>query len=601
MFKFDGVGYAENFKRPMDTLRPRSKSEGLVRKTLDFARVYSDADLHKTERNLEAEIRRESCIPPRDRKVARLRLKGERMLHSKFVLLSVVVLNLIDCALVLGELILDIHFIREYRTYRDETSKQFIDKMQARYPQYLHGHTIDHMDLLFDQMYLANCRWYDEYITETTTTSVTYVDLNKTQRHERRAKVMPPTSIHNKENEMGYTIKEITLFANNTAHHDNYTKHSQNYTEYNEHHLGNHSEYTENNTEHSGNYTEYTVDNSGNHSEHTGNHTEHLHGDHGHHHHEHSIWEHVAHGMHKASITILGILFVENLTKLVCMGKAFLIKKLEVFDAIVVFISFVVDLVLLKGLMNLKVQDAVFILTFLLPWRVIRVVNSLIVAVLDHEHFRLKMLYQEKKAVTAELKTLKAKEKGWDFHLKKIEHFCESEGIPKWKIRQHTAMGRKQSTITTMASLALNGFLKGMVTSPSDKILFERTLAQSSQDNSSLGIITESDTTEDNNDDDITEISISVPTGNETCPVTSEGSGNYDSISGLVMIENGHTENKHLGLDEGHMQVSPEHGIRKNESRKSVTFLPKEKKPLIRKQASFDDSKSDDGNFTGWK
>jgi hypothetical protein len=41
-------------------------------------------------------------------------------------------------------------------------------------------------------------------------------------------------------------------------------------------------------------------------------------------------------------------------------------------------------------------------------------ISGLIVAVLDHEHFRLKMLYQEKKAVTAELKTLKAKEKGWD-------------------------------------------------------------------------------------------------------------------------------------------------------------------------------------------
>ena len=26
----------------------------------------------------------------------------------------------------------------------------------------------------------------------------------------------------------------------------------------------------------------------------------------------------------------------------------------------------------------------------------------------------------------------------FQFHLKKIEHFCESEGIPKWKIRQHT-------------------------------------------------------------------------------------------------------------------------------------------------------------------
>lgn len=43
--------------------------------------------------------------------------------------------------------------------------------------------------------------------------------------------------------------------------------------------------------------------------------------------------------------------------------------------------------------------------------------SGLIVAVLDHEHFRLKMLYQEKKRISAELKVLKKQEKGWDVSL----------------------------------------------------------------------------------------------------------------------------------------------------------------------------------------
>ena len=42
----------------------------------------------------------------------RARRLGEIILHSKHILLIVVVVNLLDCCLVLGELILDIHFIK---------------------------------------------------------------------------------------------------------------------------------------------------------------------------------------------------------------------------------------------------------------------------------------------------------------------------------------------------------------------------------------------------------------------------------------------------------------------------------------------------------
>ena len=149
-----------------------------------------------------------------------------------------------------------------------------------------------------------------------------------------------------------------------------------------------------------------------------------------------------------------------------------------------------------------------------------------------------------------------------------------------------------------MASLALNGFLKGMVTSPSDKILFERTLAQSSQEHQSLAIITESDTTDDDYDDIIN------PDGNgsDIFYAMSDESDTRDSFSGQVVSETGKTEGKQLFLDES--QVQNDHRIIKNESRgtlKSVTFLPKEKKPLLSKQESFEHCKDDKGSFTGCK
>lgn len=69
-------------------------------------------------------------------------------------------------------------------------------------------------------------------------------------------------------------------------------------------------------------------------------------------------------------------------------------------------------------------------------------------------------------------------------------------------------MGRKQSTITSMASLALNGFLQGMVLSPSDKELFDKTISMNcncsptlGRNHSYLDVISESDDDSDDEDE----------------------------------------------------------------------------------------------------
>lgn len=555
-------------------------SSGSESHALGFNRVYSDVELDRTERYLEREIRRESCIPPRDKKVARLRLQGEHVLHSKHVLLVVVILNLVDCVLVLGELILDIHYIKELRDDREAFSQQFVDTMQAKYPEHLRGHHIENMRQLFDELYKADCQW------PTANESHVHVDVGLFDIHSQ-------TNVHVHHNETKPIVFDVRNKSENTTAsyplyitqgiHEPYNDTVQNRRSV-EHDVvtanGKHGPSYDVESDHS-----HEVNHEGDHhgeSHHGGDH-------HGSHHREHSVWEHVAHGMHKASIAILGVLFVENLAKAICMGRDFLIKKLEVFDAVVVFISFVVDLVLLKGIMEYKIQDVIFILTFLLPWRVIRVVNSLIVAVLDHEHFRLKMLYQEKKKIANELKDLKKQEKGWDFHLQKIEKFCESEGIPKWKIRQHTAMGRKQSTITTMASLALNGFLKGMMLmSPSDSEMFEKSLTMSSQaaasnqPNASLGTISEGDSVDTEDDQKhLTEShSHDTDTTGNRFYLTPRNSHQFEVPKIVEPLEKS-TEN--------HKDNSQRHGILKSSSRdhlKNVSFQPKEHKPLLHKQES---------------
>jgi hypothetical protein len=156
-------------------------------------------------------------------------------------------------------------------------------------------------------------------------------------------------------------------------------------------------------------------------------------------------------------------------------------------------------------------------------------------------------------------------------------------------------MGRKQSTITTMASLALNGFLRGMMMmSPSDQEQLERTMTMSSHTNTpnedkSLSVIAEADTpTEDLSD--VTEIfprRTSAPesefyyvTDYSTSADTSEKAGTEDRL-----LDVNHKDNQH------------EHGILKTASKgafgKNVSFVAKEQKPLLLKQVSTDSS--DDG------
>ena len=49
---------------------------------------------------------------------------------------------------------------------------------------------------------------------------------------------------------------------------------------------------------------------------------------------------------------------------------------LQVFDSFVIIASFIVDMIFVKGLTMYTIHEFVYILAFMLPWRVIRVTNS---------------------------------------------------------------------------------------------------------------------------------------------------------------------------------------------------------------------------------
>ncbi|KAH3877115.1 uncharacterized protein LOC127865313 [Dreissena polymorpha] len=356
--------------------------------------------LDKTEAALDREMKREEQRRVPKTKIGKARRKGEHLLHTKYVLLLVVILNVIDCLLVLGELMLDIKYVTDILTKEYKRSDDFIASMKLLYPYRLSYLESDDIEGLEREISIGHITW------NASADSI----LNFNHRRKRRG----------------------SLDSNGTSNISN--------------------------------------EDHGNKTFHKGQTSRH---------HGHSIEEDIAHGLHKASITILGILCVEVLFKIVCLGTELLQHKLECFDAFIVIASFIVDLVFLKGLQQFKVHEFVLILAFLVPWRLIRVVNSLIVAIMDHEHFRLVILYKQKKKTQKELQDAKDDITGLEACVDALEKLCEESGIPSALVQAKFNMYRKVKVkgniIGAMSNFAIGGqllcqpFTTGLKTGKQDK------------------------------------------------------------------------------------------------------------------------------------
>ncbi|XP_014770462.1 uncharacterized protein LOC106869300 isoform X1 [Octopus bimaculoides] len=319
-----------------------SAIRALVAETLILAKTHGYAD--KIENELEEELRRDSKGPPKEIS-ARLRRKGEMFFHSRFVILTVVILCVLDCALVLGELILDLHSVRDTLQETEKLSDSFINKLRNKYPTDMEGMQ-EHLIYVYEKVLDSVMTWPKNSSVPNTT---------RPTRSRRAADVDP---IMEKWN------VHVRLPGS------------------------------------------------------------------------HTLEEEIGHAFHLASISILAVLVAGTLLKMICFGTRFFKGKLEVFDAAILIVSFIVDLIFVNGLPRYKIEEFVFILAFLLPWRVIRVVNSLVVAVKDHEHFRLKLVYSRKKKILAVLKQKELKLDLFQTQIDSLRKLCVSHGITDSQINQ---------------------------------------------------------------------------------------------------------------------------------------------------------------------
>ncbi|KAK3607454.1 hypothetical protein CHS0354_015598 [Potamilus streckersoni] len=453
------------------TTKPLPSLQVLADKTIHLAQDQAFHNLSKTEQEIEKDLEIESRDPPNST-IGRYRHRGRRVLHSKQVLLMIVVLNVVDCLLVLGELMLDIHYMKDLVEESSTTTYNFFRAMQEKYPSDIPES--DSMSMFYKKVVQANCTWkhVPGWIENSGGKSLNNLHYrkysgNKTsfQSNDITKDSIQPINIDNSWNKFKENInfphgardKRLTGHRKESALQEHQSVLVQNVNtkigsadstlntekikldeSYND---GDDSKFENSPTELFRRQIFQKV--------------------------EDSTEQDVAGALHKASTIILGVLFLETVLKIICMGPLIVRHKFEFFDCIIVICSFVLDLVFIKGLTSYHIEDFVFILTFLLPWRVIRVANSLLVSVRDHEHFHVKLIYKQKKTAISQLRQNKIKETALENYIEKLEKILESEGISQWKIQRLKAVFMragcpKFNVLGSFASLALGSVMDGL-------------------------------------------------------------------------------------------------------------------------------------------
>lgn len=111
-----------------------------------------------------------------------------------------------------------------------------------------------------------------------------------------------------------------------------------------------------------------------------------------------------AHVLHYISIAILSIFLIELLLKIYVMGLTFFKHKMEVFDGIVIIVSFALDV----AFSNDGALDGVSLIVLFRLWRVTRIVNGIILSVQMQAGRKIKALEIENASLKEEVEQLKS-------------------------------------------------------------------------------------------------------------------------------------------------------------------------------------------------
>jgi hypothetical protein len=116
--------------------------------------------------------------------------------------------------------------------------------------------------------------------------------------------------------------------------------------------------------------------------------------------------QHVEETFKFVGLTILSLFVVELIFKLVFIREEFFKSKLEMFDAFIVVVSFILDIVFIDKKSAVATLGSIFVLFRF--WRIIRIVNGIIMTVEKRAEAKIEKLKIGMNALIKEIDNLKA-------------------------------------------------------------------------------------------------------------------------------------------------------------------------------------------------
>ncbi|KAJ1093094.1 hypothetical protein NDU88_006203 [Pleurodeles waltl] len=129
---------------------------------------------------------------------------------------------------------------------------------------------------------------------------------------------------------------------------------------------------------------------------------------------------------HYLSVSILSFFLIELFFKLYAFQGEFFHHKFEVMDAIVIVVSFILDIIYIS---REDVFTAVGLLILLRLWRVARIINGIIISIQTRAEERISKLKEEKKQLTDQVTQLQQQNREQEAEIQRLANLLQQNKI----------------------------------------------------------------------------------------------------------------------------------------------------------------------------
>ncbi|XP_066507356.1 voltage-gated hydrogen channel 1 [Hoplias malabaricus] len=129
---------------------------------------------------------------------------------------------------------------------------------------------------------------------------------------------------------------------------------------------------------------------------------------------------------HYLSLALLTFFMVELAAKLFAFRLEFFKHKFEVFDGIVVVVSFILDIVYIS---NEDAFDGMGFLILLRLWRVARIINGILVTVENRAHHKLQKLHESNDRLVEQVSELQEQKSRLEQELSRLQGILKQHSI----------------------------------------------------------------------------------------------------------------------------------------------------------------------------